>query len=105
MDVQQTPHVLGDFVPNYDLGIGNWTVVSQTRDGTQIVTLNQYEYLYMSYSYGVNYTARTEVGMQPWTSGGSPTMAGVVSIVISLPSTYRHNPTQPNTTTRSAHVL
>lgn len=54
---------------NDQLGIGNWTVVSQTRDGMQVITLNEYEYLYMSYDFGVTWVARTAVGAHGWTSG------------------------------------
>lgn len=59
----------GGFVQNEDLGFGNWTVVTESRDGVQATTLSEFGYLYMSYNYGINWTAHSELGTQPWTSG------------------------------------
>jgi hypothetical protein len=64
-----TPPVVGQFVPNEQLGIGNWIAVADQSDGHQVVTADQYGYLYMSYDFGVTWAARTEIGTQPWASG------------------------------------
>jgi hypothetical protein len=64
-----TPQVPGSFVRNEQLGAGNWTAVSGRGDGQQIVTVNQYGYLYMSYDFGVTWAARTAIGTQPWAGG------------------------------------
>lgn len=68
---QQTPYEIGGFVRNEQLGVGNWSSVGLNNNASIIVTVNQFEFLYMSYDYGVHWVARTEMGMQPWTSGAS----------------------------------
>lgn len=91
---QHTPTVLGNFVPNIPLGIGNWTVVTDTADGSQITTLSEYGWLYMSYDYGATWESRPEIGTQHWTSGEGLDQH-VVSAADRLPNTILQTKERP----------